>query len=42
MLGDGRGGFAAGYDLGEASDRSYSGLLVDLDGDRDLDVVISN
>lgn len=42
LLGDGRGGFAAGYDLGEASDRSYSGLLVDLDGDRDLDVVISN
>jgi hypothetical protein len=42
MLGDGAGGFAAGYDLGEASDRSYSGLLVDLDGDRDLDVVISN
>ena len=42
LLGDGRGGFPAAHDLGTASDRSYSGHLVDLDGDRDLDVVISN
>lgn len=42
LLGDGRGGFPTAYDLGTASDRSYSGRLVDLDGDADLDVVISN
>lgn len=42
LLGDGRGHTTSAYDLGEASDRTYSGLLVDLDGDRDLDVVISN
>lgn len=42
LLGDGRGGFSSAYDLGTASDRTYSGHLVDLDGDRDLDVVISN
>ena len=42
ILGDGRGGMRAAYDLGSASDRSYSGHLVDLDGDGALDVVISN
>src|SRR5204863_362298 len=42
LLGDGKGGIATAYDLGTASDRSYSGRLVDLDGDGDLDVVISN
>jgi reactive intermediate/imine deaminase len=42
LLGDGRGGFLSAHDLGPASDRTYSGHLVDLDGDRDLDVVISN
>ena len=42
LLGDGRGGFLSAHDLGTASDRTYSGHLVDLDGDRDLDVVISN
>ncbi len=42
LLGDGAGHFSAGYDLGHASDRSYSGRVVDIDGDGDLDVVISN
>ncbi len=42
LIGDGRGHFLTGYDLGGAADRSYSGRLVDLDGDGDLDVVISN
>ena len=42
LLGDGAGHFASGYDLGTASDRTYSGRLVDMDRDGDLDVVISN
>jgi len=42
LLGDGHGGFPTAHALGTASDRSYSGHLVDLDGDGDLDVVISN
>lgn len=42
LLGDGRGGIRTAYNLGAASDRSYAGLLVDLDGDGSLDVVISN
>jgi hypothetical protein len=42
LLGDGTGGFARGYDLGTASDRTYSGRLVDIDRDGDLDVIISN
>lgn len=42
LLGDGRGGFAPAFDLGPAADKSYSGRLVDLDGDGDLDVVLSN
>jgi len=42
LLGDGRGGIAAASDLGNAPDRTYSGRLADLDGDGDLDVVISN
>lgn len=42
LLGDGAGHFAPGYDLGPTADRSYSGRLVDLDRDGDLDVVISN
>lgn len=42
LIGDGAGHFAAGYDLGTASDRSYSGRLIDIDRDGDLDVVISN
>jgi reactive intermediate/imine deaminase len=42
LLGDGKGGIREAYDLGTASDKTYSGHLVDLDGDKDLDVVISN
>lgn len=42
LLGDGRGGFLSAYDLGTVADRTYTGHLADLDGDRDLDVVISN
>lgn len=42
LLGDGKGGIRSAYDLGTASDKSYSGRLVDLDLDGDLDVVISN
>jgi hypothetical protein len=42
LLGDGRGGFPSAHDLGPASDRTYSGRLADLDGDGDLDAVISN
>jgi reactive intermediate/imine deaminase len=42
LLGDGKGGIRRAYDLGSASDKTYSGRLVDLDGDGDLDVVISN
>src|SRR5436190_629108 len=42
LLGDGTGHFGKGYDLGTVADRSYSGRLVDIDGDGDLDVVISN
>src|SRR5690349_24096763 len=37
-----RGGIATTYDVAPNSDRSYSGLLVDLDGDGNLDIVISN
>ena len=42
LLGDGRGGIRASYDLGDLADRSYSARLVDLDGDGSLDVVVSN
>src|SRR5687767_14156965 len=42
LLGDGRGSFPRAYDLGRTADRSYSGRLVDIDADGDLDVVISN
>jgi hypothetical protein len=42
LLGDGRGHFPNAYNLGETPYRSYSGRLVDIDGDGDLDVVLSN
>lgn len=42
LLGDGRGAFRASYFVGPHPDRSYSGVLVDMDRDGDLDVVVSN
>ena len=42
LFGDGTGAFPRARDLGKASDRTYSGRLADLDGDGDLDVVLSN
>lgn len=41
-LGDGKGGFAASLPVGPGPDRSYTGKLVDLDGDGDLDMIVSN
>ncbi len=42
LLGDGRGGVKASYDLGATAEKTYSARLVDLDADGDLDVVTSN
>ncbi|HEV2829267.1 MAG TPA: VCBS repeat-containing protein [Pyrinomonadaceae bacterium] len=42
LLGDGRGRFPTAYNLGDLPYRSYSGRLVDIDADGDLDVVLSN
>jgi hypothetical protein len=42
LLNDGHGRFPLAHDLGTASGRSYSGKLVDMNGDGYLDVVISN
>ncbi len=42
LLGDGTGAFAPPALLGGQADRSYSGVIVDLDGDGDLDVGVSN
>ena len=42
MLGDGHGHFPTAYPLTPDRYRSYSGRLVDLGGDGDLDVVLSN
>src|SRR5688572_21385539 len=41
LLNDGTGHFRAAP-LSSISDRTYSGLLIDLDRDGDLDVVVSN
>jgi predicted small secreted protein len=41
-LGNGDGTFQPAYPLGEQPDRSYSGVLVDMDNDGDLDIVVSN
>jgi hypothetical protein len=42
LVGDGKGAFLPARPLGSVPDRSYSGLLVDVDRDGDLDVVVSN
>jgi hypothetical protein len=42
LLGDGRGHFPIAYNLAEVPYRSYSGRLIDIDADSDLDVVLSN
>ena len=41
LLNDGKGGFTAS-NLGTAPDRTYSAALADIDGDGDLDIVVSN
>ncbi|HSG47207.1 MAG TPA: VCBS repeat-containing protein, partial [Longimicrobiales bacterium] len=41
-LGDGTGSLRPAYPVGSVPDRSYSGVLVDMDGDGDLDIVVSN
>ena len=40
--GDGAGHFPTAYDLGPDRGRSFSGRLVDIDGDGDSDIVISD
>lgn len=42
LLGDGQGNFPTAYNLGKTPYRSYSGRLVDIDEDGDLDVILSN
>lgn len=42
LLGDGGGSFAPAYPVGDKPDRSYSGVLIDMDADGDLDMVVSN
>ena len=42
LLGDGAGSFRSTKPLSGEADRSYSGVLIDIDSDGDLDVVVSN
>ncbi len=42
LVGDGSGTFSPPHPLRSVADRSYSGILVDIDADGDLDVVVSN
>ncbi|MFN2315072.1 MAG: FG-GAP repeat domain-containing protein, partial [Gemmatimonadales bacterium] len=42
LLGTGQGTFRPPVPVDTAADRSYSGVLVDLDGDGSLDLVVSN
>src|SRR5713101_8618526 len=42
LFGDGKGHFTPGPPLPNKPDRSYSAPLADLDGDGDLDIVLSN
>jgi hypothetical protein len=42
LLGVGDGSFHPPYPVGEQPDRSYSGVLIDIDRDGDLDLVVSN
>lgn len=42
LLGDGAGGIRKTYNLGNISDRSYTGGLADFNGDGFLDVAVSN
>jgi hypothetical protein len=42
LLGDGLGGIRKSYNLGEISDRSYTGGLADFNGDGFLDIAVSN
>jgi reactive intermediate/imine deaminase len=42
LLGTGKGTFAPPVPVDTTADRSYSGVLVDLDGDGALDMVVSN
>ncbi|MEP7326554.1 MAG: VCBS repeat-containing protein, partial [Gemmatimonadota bacterium] len=42
LLGDDHGGVRTAFDLSPVAYRSYSARLVDLDGDGDLDIVLSN
>lgn len=42
LLGNGKGTFGKPVPVDTAADRSYSGVLVDMDGDGALDMVVSN
>ena len=42
LMGNGKGSFAPARAIAQTEDRSYSGVLFDIDADGDLDVVVSN